>query len=103
MGTTSDYTKHGLDRETWVALCSLILTGPLAKQLLPDESSYTALVEKRYAAVIEISGPQGMIVSYAATPDGAMLFCQCLNVSTVQEGIAHLQALNVLRRASQSD
>jgi hypothetical protein len=100
MGTTSDYTKFGLERETWVALCSLILTGPLAKHHLHDEHAYTQLVDKRYAAVIEITTPKGALASLAATPEGAKLFCQCLNVTTVQEGIAHLQALNVLHRAS---
>jgi hypothetical protein len=100
MGTTSDYTKYGLDRETWVALCSLILTGPLPKNLLGNEEAYTKLVEGNYAAVIEITGAQGTTPSVGATPEGARLFCQCLDVSTVQEGIAYLQARNVLHRAS---
>ena len=102
MGTTSDYTKYGLDRETWVALCSLVLTGPLAQNLLTDEASYARLIELKAAAVIEITTSQGATHCLAATPEGAMLFCQCLNVSTVQEGIAYLQAMNVLHRASQS-
>jgi hypothetical protein len=102
MGTTSDYTKYGLDRETWVALCSLVLTGPLAQNLLTDEVAYTRLIERKAAVAIEITTAQGATIQLAATPDGAMLFCQCLNVSTVPEGIAYLQAMNVLHRAGHS-
>jgi hypothetical protein len=100
MGTTSDYTKYGLDRETWVALCSLILTGPLQKELLGDGASYDQLIARQCAAVIEVTTCQGPSAQVAATPEGARLFCQCLDVSTVQEGIAYLQARNVLHRAS---
>lgn len=97
MPQTSEYTKHGLGRETWVALCTLILTGPIAKQHLPELAAYEELVASQYAVVID-----GLSQSLAATPQGAMLFCRCLNVNTVQEGIEHLQALSVLHQASHS-
>jgi hypothetical protein len=96
MGQISNYTKYGLDRETWVALCSLILTGPLPKHTVAWENGYETLVARHYAAVIEVV----TVLSLGATPEGARLFCQCLDVSTVQEGIAYLQAMNVLHQAS---
>jgi hypothetical protein len=103
MEPTSEYLKFGLTRETWIALCSLILTGPLSKsdqQTL--QPAYDCLTQRGYAATIELPS-QGVIVeSMAATPAGAQLFCQCLGVSTVKEGIVHLQARNVLHRASHS-
>lgn len=101
MEQTADYLKFGLTRETWVALCSLILTGPLPKnKLVVTSDAYDVLTQRGYAATIELPALQGVMVSLAATPEGARLFCQCLGVSTVREGIIHLQACNVLHRAS---
>lgn len=97
---TAGYQQYGLTRETWVALCALVLTGPLRAEVVAPEAAYATLISTGHAVKIENMSKHGLVNSIAATPEGARLFCQCLRVNTVEEGIAYLQARNLLHRAS---